>query len=99
MYPPKTSNFVYYTNEGKPDQTKSEDQITNDKLQKILQTLSKYAMKEKSPKYDELESLLQNAISENEKQDSETKSENEEQPDQSGSSLTKYLPQGERLPS
>ncbi len=91
MYPPKTSNFVYYVNEGKPDQTKSEDQITNDKLQKILQTLSKYAMKEKSPKYDELESLLQNAISENEKQDSETKSENEEQPDQSGSSLTKYL--------
>jgi len=86
-----TSNFVYYVNEEKKNQTKPEDNISKDKLQKILQTLSKYAMKEKSPKFEELESLLQNSLSENEKQDSETKLDSDVHKDKSGSPLTKFL--------
>lgn len=86
-----TGNFVYYVNEDKKNQTKLEDSISKDKLQKILQTLSKYAMKEKHPKYEELESLLQNSLNENENQDSETKSDNDQSTDENGSPLTKFL--------
>ena len=57
-----TRNFVYYVNEDKKNQAKPEDNISKDKLQKILQALSKYAMKEKAPKFEELESLLQNSL-------------------------------------
>lgn len=86
----KTRNFVYYVNENKKNQTKTEDNISKDKLQKILKTLSKYAMKEKTPKFEELESLLQNSLSESEQKESETKLDSDEHTD-SGSPLTKYL--------
>lgn len=90
LYQHNTKNFVYYINNDKQNQTKIEENISKDKLQKILQTLSKYAMKEKSPKFEELESLLQNSLRENEKQDSETKSDNEKHTD-SGTFITKFL--------
>ena len=86
-----TRNFVYYVNKDKQKQAKQEDNITKDKLQKMLQTLSKYSMKEKTPKFEELESLLQNSISEDEKQESKTKSDNDEHSDATGTPLTKYL--------
>ncbi len=45
MSQPSTGNYVYYVNDGKKNQSKLDNNISNDKLQKILQTLSKYAMK------------------------------------------------------
>lgn len=86
-----TGNYVYFVNDGKKNQSKLDNNISYDKLQKILQTLSKYAMKEKTPEFQELESLLQNSLNETENQDSEPKSENDEHLDQGGSPLTKFL--------
>ncbi len=86
-----TGNYVYFVNDGKKTQSKLDNNISNDKLQKILQTLSKYAMKEKAPEFQELESILQNSLNETENQDSEAKSENDEHLDQGGSPLTKFL--------
>lgn len=91
MYQHNTRNFVYYVNDGKKNQTKLEDNISREQLQKILQTLSKYAMKEKSPKFEELESLLQNSLNKNENQESEIKTENDEHTDENGSPITKFL--------
>ena len=91
MSRPSTGNYVYFVNDGKKNQSKLDNNISNDKLQKILQTLSKYAMKEKAPEFQELESLLQNSLNETENQDSEPKSENDEHLDQGGSPLTKFL--------
>jgi uncharacterized protein with von Willebrand factor type A (vWA) domain len=91
MSQPNIGNFVYYVNDSKNNQTKLENHISNDKLQKILQTLSKYALKEKSPNFEELESLLQNSLSENENQESKTETENEENMYENSSPLTKLL--------
>lgn len=91
MSRPSTGNYVYFVNDGKKTQSKLDDNISNDTLQKILQTLSKYAMKEKAPEFQELESLLQNSLNETENQDSEAKSENDEHLDRGGSHLTKFL--------
>ena len=91
MSRPSTGNYVYFVNDGKKNQSKLDNNISYDKLQKILQTLSKYAMKEKIPEFQELESLLQNSLNETENQDSEPKSENDEHLDQGGSPLTKFL--------
>ena len=82
MSRPSTGNYVYFVNDGKKNQSKLDNNISYDKLQKILQTLSKYAMKEKTPEFQELESLLQNSLNETENQDSEPKSENDEHLDQ-----------------
>jgi len=91
MSQPSTGNYVYYVNDGKKNQSKLDNNISNDKLQKILQTLSKYAMKEKAPEFQELESLLQNSLNETKNQDTEQKSENDEHLNQGGSPLTKFL--------
>ena len=91
MSRPSTGNYVYFVNDGKKNQSKLDNNISYDKLQKILQTLSKYAMKEKAPEFQELESILQNSLNETENQDSEPKSENDEHLDQGGSPLTKFL--------
>ena len=91
MFQPSISNFVYYSDDGKKNQTKLENDISPDKLQKILQTLSKYAMKEKPPNFEELESLLQNSLNKNENENSETKSENVDHTDKNSSPLTKFL--------
>ena len=91
MSQPRTGNYVYFVNDGKKNQSKLDNIISNDKLQKILQTLSKYAMKEKAPEFQELESLLQNSLNETENQDSEPKSENDEHFHQEGSPLKKFL--------
>ena len=91
MSPPNKGNFVYYLNDGKKNKTELEHPISDEKLQKLLEALSKHAMKENTPEFQELESLLQNSLNQNENQDRETKTEKDEHIEEGGTSLTKLL--------
>jgi uncharacterized protein with von Willebrand factor type A (vWA) domain len=91
MSKPRSNNFVYYVNDGKTTTATSENLLPEDKLQKILRTLSKYAMKEKTPDFQELESLLQNALNHNENQEHETQNVSEYQVEGLETNLTKLL--------
>ena len=86
-----TGNYVYYLDDGKQNKSKQEKTLSDDKLQKILETLSKQAMKEKTPEFQELESLLQNSIKQNENEDPQTDSDSDEQLEDGEASLTKLL--------
>src|SRR3989337_2460563 len=90
MSPPK-GNFVYYLNDGKKNKTELEHTISDKKLQKLLEALSKHTLKEKTPEFQELESLLQNSLNQNENQDHETKTEKDEHIEEGGTPLTKLL--------
>jgi uncharacterized protein with von Willebrand factor type A (vWA) domain len=91
MSPPNKGNFVYYLNDGKKNKTELEHTISDKKLQKLLEALSKHAMKEKTPEFQELESLLQNSLNQNENQYPETKSEKDDHIEEGGTPLTKLL--------
>jgi len=91
MSPHNIGNYVYYLNDVKKNKSKQKNSLIDEKLQKILETLSKQAMKEKTPEFKELESLLQNSIKPNENDDSQTKSEHDEQFEDGEASITKLL--------
>lgn len=91
MSPPNKGNFVYYLNDGKKNKTELEPTISDKKLQKLLEALSKHTLKENTPEFQELESLLQNSLNQNENQDRETKTEKDEHIEEGGTSLTKLL--------
>ncbi|HXV66882.1 MAG TPA: VWA domain-containing protein [Nitrosopumilaceae archaeon] len=91
MSRPNTGNFVYYLSDGKKKNTKFENTLSDKKLGEILHTLSKYSMKEKTPEFEELESILQNSLHQNENQDNEIKMENDKNIEDGGASLTKLL--------
>jgi uncharacterized protein with von Willebrand factor type A (vWA) domain len=87
----KKGNYVYYLNDGKKNKTEFENTISDKNLQKLLEALSKHALKEKTPEFKELESLLQNSLNHNENQDPETRTDNDEQIEDGGTPLTKLL--------
>jgi uncharacterized protein with von Willebrand factor type A (vWA) domain len=91
MSKPRTGNFVYYVNDEKTSTTASESIIPEDKLQKILSTLAKYAMKETTPELQELESLLQSSLNKNPNKEYETKNTSEDYVEEFGTNLTKLL--------
>lgn len=91
MSPPNKGNFVYYLNDGKKNKTELEHTISDKKLQKLLEALSKHTLKEKTPEFQELESLLQNSLNQNENQDHDTKTETDEHIEEGGTPLTKLL--------
>jgi len=91
MSPPNKGNFVYYLNDGKKNKTELEHTISDKKLQKLLEALSKHTMKEKTPEFQELESLLQNSLNQNENQYLETTTEKDEHIEEGGTPLTKLL--------
>jgi len=91
MSPPNEGNFVYYLNDGEKNKTELEHTISNKELQKLLEALSKHTLKEKTPEFQELESLLQNSLNQNKNQDHETKTENDEHIEEGGTPLTKLL--------
>jgi uncharacterized protein with von Willebrand factor type A (vWA) domain len=91
MSPHNTANYVYYLNDGKKNKSKLQNSLSDEKLQKILETLSKQAMKEKTPEFQELESLLQNSIKKNENEDPQTESDPDDQSEDGNTSITKLL--------
>lgn len=83
-------NLVYFSSKQEQGKSKSEEQLSDSKIQQILKTLAKQAMKEKHPSIDELETILQNSNRPNEEQ--EKKTENQEIENEDGSaSITKLL--------
>jgi len=86
-----TRNFVYFLSNTKKGKTKSEENQWYAKLQKILETLSKQAMKEKTPNMEELESILQNSLNQEQDEQSKTRSESEKNLLEGGKPITKFL--------
>lgn len=84
-------NYVYYLNDGKKNKIELENTISDKKLQKLLKALSKHALKEKTPEFKELESLLQNSLNHNENQDPEKRTDNYVHIEEGGTPFTKLL--------
>lgn len=91
MWPHNISNFVYFLNNNKKGKSKTEDSQLNKKLQQILETLSKQAMKEKTPDLEELELILQKSLSEEQEDKSKINTEVEDQTQEGGKPITKFL--------
>jgi len=85
-----TKNILYYLSKGDKNKSKSENQLSDKKIQQILETLANQAMKEKPPSIEELESILQNSNKSKEEQNSEIKTQEIQQED-GISSITKLL--------
>ncbi|MGI0008117.1 MAG: VWA domain-containing protein [Nitrosopumilaceae archaeon] len=87
-----TRNVLYFLNQ-ESKTTKPSNEISNETLQKILQTLSKQILKEKTPSIQDLEHILQGVIKQSTKQ--QTLEENSESAETdihaSGEPITKYL--------
>ena len=87
-----TRNVLYFLNQGSKT-TKPSNEISNETLQKILQTLSKQILKEKTPSIKDLEDILQGVIKQSAEQ--QTLEENSEITETdfhaSGEPITKYL--------
>lgn len=91
MFQRSIKNLVYFQSNNKKGQTTSETSISEIKMQKLLETLSKQAMKEKTPSIEELESILQNSIrslENEERSDSEIENKTSEE---GGTPVTKFL--------
>ena len=84
-------NLVYFQSNNKKGQTKSETSISEIKLQKLLETLSKQAMKEKTPSIEELESILQNSIRSLENEERSDSEIEEKTSEEGGTPITKFL--------
>ena len=88
--PPSTSNFVYSLSEQSESGNKSEPEVSNEQLSKILKTMAKQALKEKTPSVQDLEKILQGAV---QGQQSKPETDEQSQPDIRGGDepITKYL--------
>lgn len=83
-----TKNLVYFVTKEEKGKSDKEDQISKEKLEKILETLYRQAIKERTPNIEELEEILQSSIK------SESENVNQKTEDQSpegSTSITKFL--------
>ena len=92
MLQPSSKNFVYFLNQENDNKTPNSE-LTNNMLQKILQTMAKQVLKEKTPNVQELDCILEGVI-----QRSHEKFENEQNQEEkdlgiqgAGEPVTKYL--------
>ncbi|HXV51159.1 MAG TPA: hypothetical protein VD689_03445, partial [Nitrosopumilaceae archaeon] len=85
-----TKNFVYFAVDPQQKNTKEENSISEQNLQKILEALYNQAIREKTPDLEELEQIIQNSLKSS--TDEKTESQDIDQPSQDESfSITKYL--------
>ena len=86
------TNLTYFLSQESKG-TKPSDEVSNDTLQKILQTLAKQALKEKTPNMQDLERILQGAIKQSTEQQSQEQNQEGTETDihGSGEPITKYL--------
>ena len=92
MSQPDTRNVLYFLNQ-ESKTTESNKEVSNDILQKILQTLSKQILKEKTPCIQDLEHILQGVIKQSANQQNleENSESTETDIHASGEPITKYL--------
>lgn len=92
MLQPNAKNFVYFLNQ-ENENKKSDTEVSNNMLQKILQTMARQVLKEKTPNVQDLDRILQGVIQQsNEKSEvEENQKEKETSIHGSGEPITKYL--------
>lgn len=90
MFRHDTKNLVYFLNKKEQKKSEYKEKLSENKIQQILETLAKQAMKEKHPTLEELESILQNSNKPKEEQETETKKQEIEQ-EEGSASITKLL--------
>ena len=91
MLQPNTKSFVYFLNQ-ENENKKSHTEVSNNMLQKILQTMARQVLKEKTPNVQDLDRILQGVIQQsNEKSVEENQKEKETSIQGSGEPITKYL--------
>src|SRR5579863_6054488 len=85
------ANFIYFLNE-KKNSKGSDSDVSNEQLSKILKTMAKQVIKEKTPSVQDLERILQ-GITQEQPSQSETDEESKNELDIHGNNepLTKYL--------
>ncbi len=86
-----TTNFVYFLND-KHNSKGSDSDISNEQLNKILRTMAKQSLKEKTPSIQDMERILQNIIEESSSKSQDEDLSNKEL-DKHGINepITKYL--------
>ncbi len=85
-----TKNLVYFVNKDKKGDSKKNDSISKEKLEKILETLARQAMKERTPDIGDLESIIKNSLQSQQEQQ-EAKESNDENETDGNASFTKML--------
>jgi len=85
-----TKNLIYFVSKKDKGKSKPESQLSDKKIQQILEILANQALKEKPPTLEELESILQNSSKPNNEQKSQIETHDVEQKDGS-SSIIKLL--------
>jgi len=85
-----TKNFVYFATNQQKGKTKEEDSISKQKLQQILETLYRQAIKEKTPELEDLEEIIRNSLKSSTNETLENPDTEEQSQDESFS-ITKYL--------
>lgn len=90
MFLHDTKNLVYFSSKKEQKKSESNEKLSENKIQQILETLAKQAMKEKHPTLEELESILQNSNKPKEEQKTETRKQEIEQ-EEGSASIIKLL--------
>jgi len=84
------NNTVYFVRKNEKGKSKSQDKLLDKKIQQILETLAKQAMKEKFPTLEELESILQNSVFQSKEEESEIEIQQTGH-EEASASITKFL--------
>jgi uncharacterized protein with von Willebrand factor type A (vWA) domain len=83
-------NFVYFAANQQQGKTKDDDSISDQKLQKILETLYRQAIREKTPEFEELDQIIRDSLKSTADEKLEDKDTEEPSQDESFS-IIKYL--------
>jgi len=89
---PRSKNFVYFLNQENDNKTYNTE-VSNNMLQKILQTMAKQALKEKTPNLQELERILEGVVQQSLEKSEIRQNQEEKETDirGTGEPVTKYL--------
>ena len=85
-----TKNLVYFVNKDKKGDSKKNDSISKEKLEKILETLARQAMKERTPDIGDLESIIKNSL-QSQQEKPEAKESDDKNETDGNASFTKML--------
>jgi uncharacterized protein with von Willebrand factor type A (vWA) domain len=90
MSPHNAKNFVYFAANKQQGKTKDKDSISDQKLQKILESLYKQAIREKTPELEDLDQIIRDSLKSS--VDEKLEGQDTDDPSQDESfSITKYL--------
>ncbi|VVC05341.1 von Willebrand factor type A domain protein [uncultured archaeon] len=92
MLQSRSKNFVYFLNQENDNKT-SNTEVSNNMLQKILQTMAKQALKEKTPNVQELDHILGEVVQQSHEKSEIQQNQEEKETDIQGTGepITKYL--------